>query len=618
MPNEGRNVQKDRINPAGSWWERIHTLPSTGIVIAGIVLSLFHGLFFYHYPESVFSNVGILLGVVNILLAIRYLVRCNSDSRWLLFVLLFVQFEILWFTYREGQPPSSLRLLEVGIITVYGATFVGCLLAWTKILRPLYAFLLVGFVSIGIFAFEISLEGAIEPKMNVAVGDPEPSITVESHPSLGHYFKPYTVGKTFYPSNPRGYFKEDIQGREWQFYVHEGNDATLTFPSGQPQSMRIDITKAATNEDWHINLLQIGFTFKADQPYVLKFLARADQTRQIDVGITQNYAPWDSVGGAWQIIELTPEWQPFQIEFVPKMNESRARLVFSLGTNENSVELTKITLSNILERTSEKLTVPKRYYVNYRLNGLGCRGRDYEIPTPERTFRIVLLGDSNTLGFGVHEEDILGSQLEKLLNENRGHSGIAYEVISCGVSGHGTREKRIFYQNFVSQYEPHLVVLPMMWNNNVSGDDEVYGRTELRKPRKSKYLFRTWSHVHQFLLPDPAPDFSASLQEVLQLRHELERENSRLAIMFFRDLPSAANATELGKIWTDLISTVTQGVEKKDIPVLDLQKSLIKQHSHEDSVVDKPLDLHPNEIAHGIAARELAAFLKQEKLLPMN
>ena len=123
MLHERTIVYKNLMSPFGSWWKRIKTLPSSGIVIGCLVLSIFLGLFYHRFPQSVFSSVGVVLGVVNALLAILYLVQGDSRFRWWLLLLSFAQFEILYFTYKESSPPSSLRLLQVGIITVYVATF---------------------------------------------------------------------------------------------------------------------------------------------------------------------------------------------------------------------------------------------------------------------------------------------------------------------------------------------------------------------------------------------------------------------------------------------------------------------------------------------------------------
>ena len=336
-------VDKHWIKPGHSWWKRVQIFPFTGIAIACIVLSLFQGLFYFYYSESSYSNIEIFLGIVNILLAVQYLRRGGYYSRVILLVLSLIQFELFILSYKGASPPSSLRLLQVGIITVYSATFVGYVLARMKILKPLDAFLLASLFSVVIFSLEAALEGEGQTKNIFSIADLEQSSTHEAHPELGYYFKPNTMGKSYYPRNPRGYFKENIFANEWDLYVHKGNDATLSFSTEQSPSIRIDIPKAETNKTWHIQLNQKGFSFKAGLPYVVRFQGRAEQQRPMVVAITQDYKPWGSVGGFYRTIELTPEWQPFQFDFVTKRSEGRARFTLEFGTNDSSVELAEIT-----------------------------------------------------------------------------------------------------------------------------------------------------------------------------------------------------------------------------------------------------------------------------------
>src|SRR5258707_420722 len=51
----------------------------------------------------------------------------------------------------------------------------------------------------------------------------------------------------------------------------------------------------------------------------------------------------------------------------------------------------------------------------FRANKLGLRGPDVPFPKPAGTFRIVVLGDSFVAGYGVAEEHLLTSLLEKQL-----------------------------------------------------------------------------------------------------------------------------------------------------------------------------------------------------------
>jgi hypothetical protein len=78
--------------------------------------------------------------------------------------------------------------------------------------------------------------------------------------------------------------------------------------------------------------------------------------------------------------------------------------------------------------------------------------------------------------------------------------------------------------------------------------------------------------------------------------------------------PDFAGETDVGEIWNRLTDTVTKGLRDTGIPILDLGHALFEKHDYEDLDVH-PLDGHPNEIAHAIAAREIRDFLQKNGLL---
>src|SRR5436309_1458419 len=52
------------------------------------------------------------------------------------------------------------------------------------------------------------------------------------------------------------------------------------------------------------------------------------------------------------------------------------------------------------------------------MNSQGFRGRETDIPKPAGRFRIVTIGDSLTLGWGVGDNETFSARLEQLLHKN--------------------------------------------------------------------------------------------------------------------------------------------------------------------------------------------------------
>lgn len=123
------------------------------------------------------------------------------------------------------------------------------------------------------------------------------------------------------------------------------------------------------------------------------------------------------------------------------------------------------------------------YSYRYRTNSQGFRGtKEYEFVPPDNCFRVVVQGDSVTLGHGVKDNETYSCILEEMLRKD----GIKAEVINMAISGFGTAEELIQFHEVAKKYRPDLVILGFFQNdpgnNAVCGlftvEDGVLRRTE--------------------------------------------------------------------------------------------------------------------------------------------
>ena len=68
------------------------------------------------------------------------------------------------------------------------------------------------------------------------------------------------------------------------------------------------------------------------------------------------------------------------------------------------------------------------------INSHGLRSPEINYEKRTGTFRILNLGDSVVMGWGIRQEDTYGRQLGSLLNEDGG-GNLRFEVINAGVPG---------------------------------------------------------------------------------------------------------------------------------------------------------------------------------------
>lgn len=99
--------------------------------------------------------------------------------------------------------------------------------------------------------------------------------------------------------------------------------------------------------------------------------------------------------------------------------------------------------------------------VHVRTNSLGMRGPEISPAKPGGVFRIVVLGDSVSFGWGVPEDMMYSSRLAGLLDPELG----PVEVANMAVSGYGTAEEVAAFLSKGAALDPDLVVLGYVLND---------------------------------------------------------------------------------------------------------------------------------------------------------
>lgn len=95
--------------------------------------------------------------------------------------------------------------------------------------------------------------------------------------------------------------------------------------------------------------------------------------------------------------------------------------------------------------------------VIYKINSFGLRDEEVSSDKKEQ-FRILLLGDSFTQGYGVEKEESFGEVLQSLLNQQR--SG-QFEVINGGVFGYSPLVEYLYLAKKGLNLEPDMVILSL-------------------------------------------------------------------------------------------------------------------------------------------------------------
>ena len=96
-----------------------------------------------------------------------------------------------------------------------------------------------------------------------------------------------------------------------------------------------------------------------------------------------------------------------------------------------------------------------------KFNGDGVRDRTHALEKPRGVKRVVCLGDSVTLGYGIRSEEAFPQVLQELLDE----SGPGVEVFNVALSGWSSRQQRTAYRRIARKYQPDHVLLGICLND---------------------------------------------------------------------------------------------------------------------------------------------------------
>jgi hypothetical protein len=161
-------------------------------------------------------------------------------------------------------------------------------------------------------------------------------------------------------------------------------------------------------------------------------------------------------------------------------------------------------------------------------NSLGFRDREYPVPKPPGSFRILGLGDSFTFGRQAPDEvylDLLEARLLAL--------GFPVEVINAGVPGYDTAQELAQLHKVGLGLGPDLVLLGFFVTGDLleNGSDERYEvvdgeLTSIRLTRLERFLLR--SHLYRLVRSRLTVHAAESSVDALAPSRYLEVEASRL------------------------------------------------------------------------------------------
>ncbi len=117
----------------------------------------------------------------------------------------------------------------------------------------------------------------------------------------------------------------------------------------------------------------------------------------------------------------------------------------------------------------------------FRTNHLGLRSPEIELAKPPGTYRIVVLGSSNTMGYGVDNDQMYSVLLERWLNEWVGPSH-RVEVVNLAVSGDSPSRRLYRLQQEAARFSPDWLLCDVSLFDPWLEDRQVHTALQLNLP----------------------------------------------------------------------------------------------------------------------------------------
>ena len=260
------------------------------------------------------------------------------------------------------------------------------------------------------------------------------------------------------------------------------------------------------------------------------------------------------------------------------------------------------------------------------LNSLGNRGPDIVDPKPPGTRRVLVLGSSITMGWGVPFDSVFTSVAARQLSERQPFGpDTRLEIVNAGIGNYNT----VFqHQLFLDQYprgRPDLVVLHYFISD---AQPRTMGRDSaiLKHSLLAAFCFDRLGHIrfrgektdlftfYRDLYDDASPAWRSTREHIAQMRDRCRQDGVPFAIMLLPDIHDLSPGSPYGALYGKMESAF----RSMDVPVVNTFDAFQKRFGDDVSKVwIQSDDPHPNAAGHSLMADEFYEYLVRENPLKL-
>ncbi len=263
------------------------------------------------------------------------------------------------------------------------------------------------------------------------------------------------------------------------------------------------------------------------------------------------------------------------------------------------------------------------------INSDGFRGPEYTVAKPAGTFRIIMLGDSETFSYMLSQNDTLPAQLESLLNKNS--PSVHYEVLNFGVEGYCTFQEMEMLKTKGLKYNPDLIILNYVLNDPEPGEyyfDKTFfmrhsalvryfscrvKKAMIKKERKKLKIESEIDHYYYYHQPKYFIPVKNTILEMSQISRS---QGNKLVVVIF---PTSSTMVKNFKenYPYQALHELVKSIKSDDIIFIDLLDEFNRLNmSPQDVAINYKYDeSHKNAAALKVSAEYICGILKSRGLI---
>lgn len=266
--------------------------------------------------------------------------------------------------------------------------------------------------------------------------------------------------------------------------------------------------------------------------------------------------------------------------------------------------------------------------VDVSLNSLGDRGPEPAPRIPGRR-RVLVLGSSITMGWGVPIDQTMTATTERLLSTARPFGpGSSFEFLNAGIGNYNTAFQHVLFRRQFPLVQPDMVVLQYFLSDvqpRTMGRDSAI----LRHSFLAAFLFDRWSLMklrvsgeykdlftfYQDLYGPESAAWRATRQHVEEMRDACGRAGVPFVAVITPDIHDLSPGTP----YKALYDRIAAAFQQKGIPTISTFDALQAAFGADVSAVwIQADDPHPNAKGHAVMADVLYRYIVRENPLKLT